>query len=58
MPSGRPLTNRQATFQGAGIRAKATRASQDTPISPRIAIPRRAGAISEITLTPISLEMA
>ena len=49
MPSGSPLTNRQATFQGAGIRAKATRASQDTPISPRIAIPRRAGAISEIT---------
>ena len=58
MPSGRPFRNRAAMFQGAGTTAKASRASHDTPISPRIAAPRCPGATSEITLTPINLEMA
>ncbi len=58
MPSGRPLRNRAATFQGAGTMAKPMSATQEVAIRPRIAAPRRAGSISEITLTPISLEIA
>ncbi len=58
MPRGRPLKKSAATFQGAGVMAKATSASQAVPISPRIATPRLAGWISAITLTPISLETA
>ncbi len=58
MPSGRPLRNSAATFQGAGTRAKAISASQAAPISARMATPRRVGLISEITFTPISLEIA
>ncbi|MNI70445.1 hypothetical protein D3C73_1262580 [compost metagenome] len=57
-PSGRPFRNSAATFQGAGTTANSTRASQEAPISSRIAAARRSGRISEITLTPASLDRA
>ena len=58
MPSGSPFRNRKATFHGGGVSAKPISASQAAPIRIRIAAPRRRGSISEITLTPISLEAA
>ncbi len=58
MPSGRPLTNRVTTFHGAGITAKATSASQETPIRPMIAQARRRGWISEMTLMPMNFDRA
>jgi len=58
MPSGTPLRNSIATFHGAGISAKATSASQETPISPRMAAARWRGWISEMILIPTNFDSA
>ena len=58
MPSARPLTNRQAMFQGAGISANRIRQTSAAPIRARMAAARRAAAVSEMTLTPATLDRA
>ena len=58
MPSPRPLRNSAAMPAGGGATAKITSAASASPISARIAAARRAGGISDTTLTPITLESA
>ena len=58
MPSGTPLRNKAATFHGAGTIAKATSASQDRPIRPRMATARWRGAISDTTFMPMNFDSA
>ena len=56
MPSGRPLRNRNATFQGAGVRANSSSAASATPIKPSTMATRRPGVASETNLMPRNFE--